>query len=264
MQIVFQDPVRLAQSAHAGGEHRRRGPRDPPHRHAARSGASACARCSTLVGPAGRCRRALPARVQRRPAPAHRHRAGARGRAALHRRRRGGVGARRVHPGADPEPAPGPEAAPRAHAALHLARPARGRAPERPRGDHVPREASSRSGRATRSTAIRAIPTRARCSRRCRCRTRAAAARARRRRRRPEPAVAAVGMRVPPALSARRGGVPPRHAAARAGPQRPSGGVSRVSRGSELTRRLARGAGVPRTGPARAVATHLQAGRTPL
>ena len=49
---------------------------------------------------------ALPARVLGRPAPAHLHRARARGRAAAARLRRGDLRARRLDPGADPEPAP--------------------------------------------------------------------------------------------------------------------------------------------------------------
>ena len=47
-----------------------------------------------------RASRPLPAPVLRRPAPAHRHRPGARHGAEDHRLRRGGLGARRLHPGA--------------------------------------------------------------------------------------------------------------------------------------------------------------------
>ena len=49
----------------------------------------------------------LPARVLRRPAPAHRHRPGADPAAQAARRRRAGLGARRVDPGAGHQPAPG-------------------------------------------------------------------------------------------------------------------------------------------------------------
>ena len=68
------------------------------------------------------CRAALPARVLRRPAPAHRHRARACRRAGLHRRRRAGLGARRLGPGAGAEPDPGSAAGLRPHDALHRAR----------------------------------------------------------------------------------------------------------------------------------------------
>ena len=47
----------------------------------------------------------LPARVLRRPAPAHRRRARDRAEAEAHRRRRAGLGARRLDPGADHQPA---------------------------------------------------------------------------------------------------------------------------------------------------------------
>ena len=47
----------------------------------------------------------LPARVLRRPAPTHRRRPRARAQAEADRVRRAGVGARRVDPGADPQPA---------------------------------------------------------------------------------------------------------------------------------------------------------------
>ncbi len=55
--------------------------------------------------------RALSARAFRRPAPARRHRARARAGADLHRLRRAGVGARRVDPGADHQPAGRPAGA---------------------------------------------------------------------------------------------------------------------------------------------------------
>ena len=55
--------------------------------------------------------RPLPARILRRPAPAHRHRPRARRRARPDRLRRGGLGARRLGAGADRQPAAGPAAA---------------------------------------------------------------------------------------------------------------------------------------------------------
>ena len=58
----------------------------------------------------------LPARVLGRPAAAHRRGARARAQAEADRRRRAGLGARRVDPGADPEPAARPPARARADA----------------------------------------------------------------------------------------------------------------------------------------------------
>ena len=85
MQIVFQDPVRQPVAAHAGGRHRRRGAaraRAWPQPRRAR----APGRRGTGGGrPARRLGGALSARVQRRPAPAHRHRARHGAEAALRR-----------------------------------------------------------------------------------------------------------------------------------------------------------------------------------
>ena len=58
-----------------------------------------------LVGLAAAFGRPVPARILRRPAPAHRHRASAGAVAEADRAGRTGVGARRVDPRADPEPA---------------------------------------------------------------------------------------------------------------------------------------------------------------
>ena len=65
----------------------------------------------------------LPARILRRPAPAYRHRARARGGAEADHLRRAGVGARRVDPGADPQPARRPAAEVRPDLPVHRARP---------------------------------------------------------------------------------------------------------------------------------------------
>ena len=112
-----------------------------------------------LVGLAAVPRAPLPARVLRRPAPAHRDRPGARPRARPRRLRRAGLGARRVDPGAGPEPA---QAAPaRARADLRLRRPQHGRrrAHQRPGRGHVPRP-HRRAGRpATTCSASRSTRT---------------------------------------------------------------------------------------------------------
>ena len=100
----------------------------------------------------------------------------------LDRLRRAGVGARRLDPGADPEPAAGPAGAARPRLHLHLAR-SRGReAHRRPRRGDVSRPHRRDRAGATRSSPIRATPTRARCSRRSR------SPRRRRRRERAPPA----------------------------------------------------------------------------
>ena len=79
---------------------------------------------------AGRARpgppRTLPARVQRRPAAAHRPGPGPGARAEVHHRRRAGVGPRRLDPGAGHQPAHGPAAAAAAHLLVHRPRPAAG------------------------------------------------------------------------------------------------------------------------------------------
>ena len=100
-------PVRLAQSAHDRRRDRRRGADHP----------SAGQEPARVRGPRGRAagdgraeRRphaALSARVLRRAAPAHRHRARAGGVAEADRVRRAGLGAGRVDPGADDQPAGG-------------------------------------------------------------------------------------------------------------------------------------------------------------
>ena len=72
-------------------------------------------------------------------APADLHRAGARAQSGAHHRRRGGVRARRIHPGPDHQPDDGSADRVRALVSLHLARPRGGRAHQPPRGGHVPR-----------------------------------------------------------------------------------------------------------------------------
>ena len=73
------------------------------------------------VGPEPRALQPAAARVLRRPAPAHRRRARDRAQAEARRRRRARLGARRLDPGADPQPAA--RAAARARADDHLHRP---------------------------------------------------------------------------------------------------------------------------------------------
>ena len=74
----LQDPYLLPQSAHDGARADRRGPRDPQRSAPAPSAASESHEIMRLVGPGRRVHEPLPARILRRPAPAHRHRARAR------------------------------------------------------------------------------------------------------------------------------------------------------------------------------------------
>ena len=99
------------------------------------------ARSSELLERVGLSRRALqplPARVLGRPAPADRDRAGPRAAAEADHRRRAGLRARRLDPGADHQPARRPAGRVRPHLHLRRARPRR-RAPRlRPDRGHVP------------------------------------------------------------------------------------------------------------------------------
>ena len=139
VQVVFQDPYsslnpRLTVRDIVGRA-------APELRRHAPGGGRAGRRAARHGRPAAELHDALPPRLQRRPAAADRDRAGARPRPAAPRVRRGRLLARRLGPGAGPEPARRPPAPARPRAPVHLAQP-RGRAPRQPpRGGHVPRPA---------------------------------------------------------------------------------------------------------------------------
>ena len=78
-----------------------------------------------VVGPQPRALQPLSARVLGRAAPADRDRPRPRGEPEADRRRRARLGARRLRPGADPQPAQGSPVGVRAHLHLHRARPQR-------------------------------------------------------------------------------------------------------------------------------------------
>ena len=92
-----------------------------------------------VVGPQPRAREPLPTRVLGRSATADRDRSRARAEPEADRVRRAGLGARRLRPGADPQP---PALAPgrvQPHVRLHLARPLRHAADLLAHRGHVPR-----------------------------------------------------------------------------------------------------------------------------
>ena len=152
---------------------------------------------------------ALSAPVLRRPAPAHRHRPGAGGAARVPGLRRGGGGARRLDPGAGPEPVHGPAARARPHLSVHQSTTSAwcehlsdrvaimylGRIVEQ-----APADERVRAGRT--------IPTPRRCWPRCRGSTRAGGASRRSRARSPRPLASARRLPLPSALPHGDGRVP--------------------------------------------------------
>ena len=136
--VHLPGPVRLLQPADDGVRHPARAARDPRGRRRRLPG-----RDGEGADAARRARPALPqslsAQLFRRPAPAHRHRPRARAEARSRAVRRARVGARRLDPGADPEPPQGPAGRARPHLPLHLAQSRRGRLHRRRNRGHVPR-----------------------------------------------------------------------------------------------------------------------------
>ena len=133
MQMIFQDPYASLNPRKRVGQI----VGDPLKLHGVASGArTSAARVQELlerVGLQPRALQPLPARVLRRPAPADRGRPGAGPAAEADRRRRAGLGARRLDPGPDHQPARRPPGRVRPH--LHLRRPRPRRRPPRLRPD---------------------------------------------------------------------------------------------------------------------------------
>ena len=151
IQIIFQDPYSSPEPAAQHRHDHQRAAADPGHQAQGRH---------QEAGPgAARARRPepgalqpLPARVLRRPAPAHRRRPRARPAAQADRLRRAGLGARRVDPGAGHQPARGPPERVQPGLRLHRPRPVGGPAHLRPGRGDVPRQDHGARPTATRST----------------------------------------------------------------------------------------------------------------
>ena len=152
IQIVMQDPGSGARPAPHGARCDRRGHGRLRHRRQHRGAHATGGRSHAQGQPRPGDHVALSARVLRRPAPAHLHRPRASGRTGAADLRRGNLGARRLDPGADPQPARRPAGRAQAHLPLHHPRPGGGALLRRPRRRHVSRP--HRRDRAARSASL--------------------------------------------------------------------------------------------------------------
>ena len=168
--MIFQDPYSSLNPRHTVGAIIG-GSVPPPGRQAARRRQEGGPGAARAGRPEPRALQPVPARVLRRPAPAHRRSPGAGAQAEAHRRRRAGLRARRVDPGPGREPARGPAGRAGPDLPDHRARPVGGAAHQSTGSRSCTSARSWRSAAGTRSTRRRCTRTPSRCCPRCRCRT---------------------------------------------------------------------------------------------
>ena len=147
IQIVFQDPYSSLNPRLTAEHHRGRAAGE--FRHRGRQGKGRARRATVQARrPASREHAQISARVLRRPAPAHRHRQGARGQSRGHRGGRAGLGARRLGAGAGAQPDDRPAGGIQAELPVHQPRPGRDAARQPPDRRHVSRPHRRADGQA--------------------------------------------------------------------------------------------------------------------
>ena len=168
MQIVFQDPYSSLNPRMRVGDI----VEEPLIIHGLGGRAERRARVAELFELVGLERDALdplPARVQRRAASAHRHRARAGAEPGARHCRRSGIGARRLDSGAGRQAPARLARASEADVPVHRARSASRRAHLQPGGGDVSGKSRRARGHAAHCSPVRRTPTRGRCSARFRC-----------------------------------------------------------------------------------------------
>ncbi len=168
IQMVFQDPLASLDPADDRGPDHRRAFAHPSPGPRRRGGEGPGATGDGPRGPSAQPGQPLPARVLRRPVPAHRHRPRADRRAEAPDLRRAGLGTRRLDPGPGDQPArrTAPRARPRDD--LHRPRSVSGEAHLRPGDGDVSRPGDGNGDASISSSPSRSTPIPRRSSRRCR------------------------------------------------------------------------------------------------
>ena len=177
MQIIFQDPFSSLNPRMTAGDIVGEPLLRARHRQRARSATRGSPPCSTASG----LRAAQMSNYPHQFSGGQRQRIGIARALALEpeadRRRRAGVGARRLDPGAGHQPADGPAARASALLPVHLAQSRGGRAHQPPHRRDVSRPHRRIRRQDARCSPRRSIPTPRRCCRPCRCPTRRSGAR---------------------------------------------------------------------------------------